>query len=944
MKRALKVAGVLLALLLLGLVAASALLAGPLKERILTAANEQLDADLSVGGVSLSLIRSFPSVAVRLSEVAVDGRGPHEGTRLADVGAVRLTVDLASVLGGAIAIEEIRVIDPDVQLVVPEEGAPNWEIAKSGGSSSEGGGGVDLALEDVRIEGGSFRLDDQLRGLDVALDGIELTADGDLAAARSRANADLAIASVSVEQRGRTLLDGSTVGLALVAEIDQEEGIVTLGDNRLSIDSLALAAKGAVRLPEGGAPDLDLTLEALAPSIASVLSIVPGVADGALAGMTTDGTLTISGFARGPASAESLPALGLDVAVVDGRYTHDALAEPVTDIQVDAHVAGPGGDVDDIVVQVKRAEARLAGNPISVVAEVRELASDLLVDLTAKGDVDLAELGNLVPRDNADELDGDVSLDVAWRGSVNRLGDDGYRAPKARGVVTAKGVSWRPADGELPVEVPTASVRVTPQAFTLDDLQVRAGNTDLSGSGRIDNLLAWALLGEDLVGAVTTSSRRIDLDQLTGAFAGGYGSAPAEEKEGGALRLPPGIDLRLSSTADAVVLRGVSMKDARIQARLVEQRLAIEDVSVGVLGGRVGANGTYDALPTQPLVDLALEMARIDIATAVETFPVVEKLAPIARRAVGTVTTELKLNGALDEAMSLILDSLDGQGKLVTQALRVEGSEALGMVAKGLSSSRFDNVQLDGVTALFSVEDGRVKVKPFRFPIGPISAQLGGSHQFDQGIDYDMDLVLPAGEFTGAASRALGSLTKGTPFAGKALGRQDSVKVGVDITGTVTKPKVSLDLQSVAASAGELLEEVVDEVIEEAIDVGLGQATAAAEQARTAARRAADQAKDAAYKAADLAKKQAYRAADRLVSEAKDPLAKIAAQAARTEARRAADRAFSDGKKDADSAWRAALKKADAQYDRAVAEGSSAAKAAPSAAKKQVKKKGRGRR
>ena len=51
---------------------------GQNRDAVLDAAGGQLTADLAVGDVSLSLLRSFPSASVRLADVAITGRGGHD--------------------------------------------------------------------------------------------------------------------------------------------------------------------------------------------------------------------------------------------------------------------------------------------------------------------------------------------------------------------------------------------------------------------------------------------------------------------------------------------------------------------------------------------------------------------------------------------------------------------------------------------------------------------------------------------------------------------------------------------------------------------------------------------------------------------------------------------------------------------------------------------------
>jgi|GEM_PF-3651103 len=934
-------AGALLAVILGVIVAAPMLLKGPVRTAILGAAQDQLTADLVVGDVSLSLLRSFPSASVRLQGVTITGRDQHAGRKLLELERLDLTVNLASLLGGPMQIESIELVRPVVTLVRGEDGTPNWQITRPSEPSepsAEPGAVPELALDAVSIDGGALLFEDA--GLLVEVADLSFDGTADLSGTLSQASARLSVGALTVASGGQTWLEDSRVAVGLKAEIDQGKGLLTVKENTIELDQLAMAASGTVTLPDSGPNVLDLTLAATAPSIAALISLVPGLADGALDGMTTDGTLSLTGYARGPVG-DALPAFGGDLTIVNGSYSHSAVPEPVTDIQVAVHMETPGPTLDSMVVNVERFDCKLAGNPLHLQATVRKPMSSLDVDLDAKGDVDLGQLGALIPRKEAGSLSGRLALDVAYAGSVTRLAEEDYTAAKARGSVDLTDVSYTPDGAKLAIQVPAMAMKVTPAHVSVDRLEVIAGRTDLSATGRIDNALAYLLKGENLTGTLTTRSKVVDVDELMLAFAGGPDGdvtpTPGEGSPKQALRLPEGIDLSLTSAVERLTVSGIPMDDAQVRVQVVDRVLKVEEASVSMMDGRVSLAGTYDSNPLQPLVDMGLDLKKVDIGSLVKQFPVVSKLAPIAANAIGAISTDLRLLGSLDDGMGLVLDSLSGTGDFIAHQLSIRGSQALETIGNALKSSRFSNASLDGVAAHFQVENGTVDVRPFKLMLGPIQGTFGGSHQFDQDIAYDLDLLLPAKEFTGQAQSALAGLSKGTPFAGKVPSLGDTVQVGVDITGTVFKPIIKLDLKNLAASAQDVLKQVVETAVEEVVkvaDKGIDAGKAAADAALAKAQTAANAARKQAYAAAERGKTEGYRAADRLVSEAKNPIAKLAAQAAMTEAKRQADRGLADAKKKADDTYAASIKKANAEYEAGVATARKGVQDAPTAVRK----------
>jgi len=96
MKKFLKWTGISLLVLLLLLIIAPFLFKGKIEAAIKDAANENLNAKVNWGGVSLSLIRNFPNLRITIDGLTVDNTvAPFDSVRLAQIGSIEAVVDKA---------------------------------------------------------------------------------------------------------------------------------------------------------------------------------------------------------------------------------------------------------------------------------------------------------------------------------------------------------------------------------------------------------------------------------------------------------------------------------------------------------------------------------------------------------------------------------------------------------------------------------------------------------------------------------------------------------------------------------------------------------------------------------------------------------------------------------------------------------------------------------
>ena len=78
-------------------------------------------------------------------------------------------------------------------------------------------------------------------------------------------------------------------------------------------------------------------------------------------------------------------------------------------------------------------------------------------------------------------------------------------------------------------------------------------------------------------------------------------------------------------------------------------------------------------------------------------------------------------------------------------------------------------MDLNPLDLLFTIEKGRVNVKPFKLKTEYVSADLGGWTSFDQSINYVMNLEVPRELFGSEANAALDDMLSKANVAGTKL-------------------------------------------------------------------------------------------------------------------------------------------------------------------------------
>lgn len=921
------VATAIAAFFLLVLLVLPMLAAGPVEARVQAMIERNVNADVAWDDAALSLLRGFPHATLRLDAPSVTGRGAFAGDTLIAAGQLRIVLDLGSVLRsvrgrGPLEVRSVDVQQPSASLLVLEDGSASWDIVQAReAEASQDARGLDLRLRALRISNGRVVFENRQAGLLTRLVGLDHTLSGDFSADRFTIDAHTQADSMTVAFAGMPYVSGAELELDTRLGADRSAGRIVIEDAGLRLNRLVLALRGTLAAAADDKLALDLSFEAPGNSFTDILSLVPAVYAQDFASLQTSGRMAVSGFVRGEYGPESFPAFALNATVDEGRFRYPDMPLPAREIGAALAVTNPGGHADSTVVELQRFHMVIGSDPVDATFTLRTPVSDPDLDLHATGTLRLDELARTIKLPDVEHLAGTVAGEVAVRARHSALDAGNYEQVRANGTITATGVALRTATLRQEVRVDEARLQLTPQHAELVRLRGALGSSDVEASGRLDNLLGFALRDQELRGSASVHSRSFDLNEWR-----------SEREEAEIIPVPPGIDFTLQADLDRLVFGPLEYANARGALRIRDQRVTIDEFRMDMLGGSAVATGWYETVqPDRPVFDVELRLAEIDIPAAFASLNTVRTLAPVAQYAQGRVTADVRLNGAMGSDMLPLYDALTGLGNFETSQLVISGFPAFAQLSNALHVDALQDPVLNAVASSFEIRDGRLHVQPFDVAIGPARMHVAGSNGIDRSLAYDLQLEVPRSLFGASAEPVLASFGDQASRLGIDLAGAQRIALGVQLSGTVTEPKVATRLASMAGSVTGGVEQALRDQADRRADAVGERVDSAALQARQraeaeAARLVAEAEQRAeairaeARELADKVRSEGYTRADSLEARASNPAARIAARAAagrmRQEADASADRIIAEADARAQAVVDEAKRSADALLQR----------------------------
>lgn len=790
MKKAFKITGIAIVAIIVLLMVLPMAFKGKIETIVKQEGNKLLNAQFDFDNLDISLLSNFPQASITLEDFWLKGIGDFENDTLLQAGELTAAVNLMSLFGdGGYEISKIIIDDTKAKAIVLEDGRPNWDVIKVDSTATETVEETDstsspfrIQLKKLNIDNLTLIYDDRQAGMYAEVIDLDASCSGDLGSERTTIKLDSETPSVTFRMGGVPFLSKASIGAEMDIDADLAANKFTLKENTLSLNAIRATIDGWVALTESGM-DMDIKLNSNEISFKEILSLIPAIYAKDFDGLKTSGEATLAAYAKGSMVGDSImPEFDINLNVKNAMFRYPSLPAGVDNINIAASVKNPGGSIDATTIKVNPFNLTLAGNPFSMTADVKTPMSDLDFNVTAKGKLDLGKIKDVYPLEDM-QLNGLVDADMSLNGRMSYIQKELYDRMQASGNINLSNMKLQ-MEAIPEVDIKKSTFSFTPRYLKLSETTVNIGDNDLTFDSQFENYIGFALKGTTLKGNLNIASNKLNLNDFmtsdSTAVETETATTTADTAAMGIIRIPDNIDFRMQVKMKEVLMNKMKFNNLNGLLIVKNSKVDMQNLSLNTMGGSVVVNGAY-ATPEKsaPSLNAGFSLNQIGFAQAYRDLDMVQQMAPIFEGLKGNFSGSIKVNTELDETMSPVMNTLSGSGSLATKDLSLSGVKVIDMVADIVKKPSLKETKVKDLNIDFTIADGRINTKPFDLTLGDYKMNLSGSTGLDKSIDYKGKITIPAS-------------------AGKVaqLGTVD-----MNIGGTFTSPKVSIDMESLAKKA-----------------------------------------------------------------------------------------------------------------------------------------------
>ncbi|WP_062056427.1 AsmA-like C-terminal region-containing protein [Aquimarina longa] len=812
MKKALKILGIFLLLIIITIIAIPFLFKGTIQDKVKYLVNQHVHAKVDFANLDISLIRSFPKASITIDELSIINYTPFEGDTLAYSKKIALDMSIPELFKGSsqpISVQEIIIDEATIAIKTDSLGNSNIDIAKKQEVTSEElpekeSAPFTFALDHYEINHSKVLFKDDVSKTNLMITDLNHSGDGSVSGDKIILNT-LTSTEASFSLGDTKYLNKNKLQLDADIELDLKNQRYSFKENKALINRLPLEFAGYVQLFKKYT-DIDLSFKTPSSDFKNFLAVIPETYVKNLDGIQTNGDFSINGHIKGKADDTHIPKMDIKIASHNASFKYPDLPKGVKNINIDTQIKNETGLVDDTYVDINNLTFKIDQDSFAAKGSLHNLTKNMIVDMLLKGTLNLANLNQAYPLQLEQKLNGIVKADIQTKFDMQALEKEQYQNIKSSGTASISKFTYASTDIPNEIKIEKANVSFNQKTISLDNMEATTGRSDLAAKGTIDNLMGFLFAKQDLKGNFDVNSSVFAVDD----FMINEQESEPEKKVAKVkttttdetMRIPSFLDATLNFNTKKVFYDNLELQNTKGSVKIKDETAYLQNVTSSIFDGGIAIDGNVSTKSKVPTFDMALDLSKIDIVKSFTNLELIKGLAPIAKTLTGKLSTKINLNGNLNESLIPVLTSIKGKAlaEILNAQISTTKTPFLANLDNQLNFIEIDQLNLKNIKTNLSFDDGKVNVKPFEFDVKGIKITAGGDHSLDQNMNYTIKLDVPAKYLGSEIGNLLSKLDQK---------EANTMTVGlpIGISGNFKNPKIDLNTDQ---AIQKLTQQIVD--------------------------------------------------------------------------------------------------------------------------------------
>ncbi len=762
-------------------------------------ANKYINTPVKVGEIDVSILSSFPSISIIMSDLYVEDSHPGEYP-LITAKTVSFRLNPIEVYRGIYTIRGLSISDSETNLKIDGNGQTNYDILKPG-QGNEPANALTLELNDVRLRNTKFSFYNLQARQHYTLASPSLDAsirtENDLYFIK----ADGEVGSDAIEVAGKVFAPKKSFQVKSDLVYDDNQKRLRINPSLLQLKQSVFSVSGNYGWKTESI--IDLHVDGKDTDIQTLLSLLPSGVASPLEKYKSRGEVFFKGTLSGPISQDNLPAVDVTFGFNDATIFHPEYRSRIESASLNGSFRSTNlADERKAELRLGNIKGTLNGEPFRAEFSLADF-SNPLVNCVFAGNVDAAAVHGFFPFPNTTDVSGRLHADVSFRGRVQLLKQKSTaQQVSTSGTIDLKGINLRYGKDRVPLTGLSGTLQFSNNDLALSNVAAKFGNSDFVLNGFFKNIITYLLFDNQPVGIESDlKSDYLDVNQLLRiGYAADGESASTPDYE---FDISRNVFLNFNCDIRKLVYRRFVGQDITGDL-LVKNKVAVSrKLSLQTMGGALTMSGIVDSNNPKAIdVMVTAHLKDIHLDSAFYVFENFNQDFILDKHLKGHVTADVNLELTLNQNLKLFPETILANINTVIRNGELNDFEPMKKLNRFLDDESLSRLRFADLANDIRIEKKTVFIPNMRVGSNVTDIQISGTHTFDQQIDYR--LVTPL--------RGRKKFTDSQ--AGSAVGSDNTGKtmLFLKISGTTDDYKVSFDTEAVKNKIAKDLKEEIREI------------------------------------------------------------------------------------------------------------------------------------
>ncbi len=707
--------------------------------------------DISHEKVSFSLIKRFPCASLEVNNITVQAACGTQN--LLEAQKVYLQCNLPDIISGNYTLRKVEIAHARLFLAVNAKGKANWDIFIHEDTVSDSR--FKIALNTILLQQVDVCYHDMPSQVNVQVFAKKIQAKGDFDTAVFHADIKGNLLIDTIHVNHTRLLARQNVELSTTMHIntDTEEYSFSKGDFKFDFLHFTL---GLQLKKEDEYFRLHLQAGTNEASIKNLTTILPDSLQQKMSMFSPDGQLTCSVKVDGLLDKKSDMHLHAQYQLQKGKIANTQTHVSMDDISMKGTCQLHTADINhSLAVNISTLTARLNKGYITAQADMEGLKQPQ-ININAEATLQLNDWQNFMPANYIHYADGDAEIKILFKhkfADIEHITVHDLNQSFMQGTVSFAHATLQLKDSDYTLNNLSGEVSMQDHIIYAKHLQTTIQNNTLELNGRIENLFPYLLdSNEDLRLIANLNTENFSLDEFL-KTNNHKADSKKEKSTSMQLALPKHIYMDLAFNAASFTYQKFEAGKTYGRVLLNKGTLSLQQFEINTFDGKMEANCTLRPLGDKQFgIQCNTYLKHINIEKLFYATNNFGQQSLTYKNLQGTADCSAQINATLQNNMDLIQNSIAASIALKIENGKLINFKALESLSKFISINELNNIQFETLSTQISVANRTITIPQIAIRNNVLNLAIGGTHTFDNDIDYHIQLSL--GELLSKKARA----------------------------------------------------------------------------------------------------------------------------------------------------------------------------------------------